>query len=240
MQTITRSSPRSLARMAGLFQLLEGVTATFGQVVVLGKLVDFRDAAATATNILSHERLFWLGFASSLIGVIFHIAWALLLYDVLKPVNRRVSLLAVYVILVGCAIQAVTIVLYLTPLLILHAASALNAFSQGQLQALGLVFFRLNDYAFDTYLVFFGLWCLLIGYLIFRSSFLPRILGILLAIAGLAWLCYLSPPLARSLFIPYIAGASALGEIPIMLWLLIVGLHNERWYKQAEAANLCQ
>jgi uncharacterized protein DUF4386 len=88
MERITEASPHSLARMAGVFQLLEGLTATFGEVVVLGRLVVFGNAAATAANILGHERLFWLGFASSLIGVVFHFAWALLIYDLLKPVNR--------------------------------------------------------------------------------------------------------------------------------------------------------
>jgi hypothetical protein len=223
--------------MAGVFQGLEGVTATFGQVIVLGRLVVFGDAAATAANILRHERLFWLGFASSLIGVVFHITWALLLYYLFKPVNRRVSLLAAFVILVGCAIQALTSLFYLAPLLVLRGGNSLSAFTAEQLQALALMFLRLNAYAFDIYLVFFGLWCVLIGFLIFRSIFLPRVLGLLLAIAGLGWMTYLSPPLAHQLFLPYIAGASALGEIPLLLWLLVVGVNAQRWNEQAGAAG---
>src|SRR5579859_5252743 len=84
-------SPRTKARIAGVFQLLEGLTSTGGQVVILGSLVVAGNAAATAANILGHEQLFWLGFASSLAGVAFHIAWALLFYELLKPVNRSVS-----------------------------------------------------------------------------------------------------------------------------------------------------
>jgi Domain of unknown function (DUF4386) len=106
-----------------VFQLLEAITAPFGQVIVLDRPVVSGNAAATAANILGHERLFWLGFASSLIGVVFHIAWALLMYLLLKPVNRSLSLLAAFVILVGCAIQAFTSLLYLAPLLILQAGS---------------------------------------------------------------------------------------------------------------------
>ena len=219
--------------MAGVCQMLEGTTATFGQVIVLGSLVVFRNAAATAGNILAHERLFWLGFASSVIGVVFHIAWALLLYDLFKPVSRRVSLFAAFVILVGCAIQALTSVLYLAPMLILNAGNSLSAFTAEELQALAYVLIRLNGYAFNTYLVFFGLWCVLIGFLIFRSTFMPRVLGVLLAIAGLGWMMYLVPPLAIALFIPYIAGASALGEIPLLLWLLVVGVNAQRWKEQA-------
>jgi len=239
MHRTAESSPRTLARMAGVFQALEGTTATFGQVIVTGRLVVFGSAAATAANILGHEQLFWLGFASSLLGVVCHIVWALLLYDLFKPVSRRISLLAVLVIVVGCAIQALTAVLYLAPMLILNApGSSLNALTAEQLQALAYVFVRLNGYAFNTYLVFFGLWCVLIGYLIFRSTFMPRILGVLLAIAGLGWMMYLVPPLAIHLFIPYIAGASACGEIPLLLWLLIVGVNSERWKEQARVAGM--
>src|SRR5712692_5253910 len=237
MERIVEASPRSLARMAGVSQVLEGTTATFGQVVVLGRLVVFGNAAATAANILGHERLFWLGFASSLIGVAFHIAWALLFYELLKPVNRSLSLLAAFVILVGCAIQALTSLLYLAPLLILQGGSSLSAFTPEQLQALALMFLKLNTYAFDVYLVFFGLWCVLIGYLIFRSTFLPRILGVLLAISGLGFVTYLYPPLAYRLFMPYIAAASALGEVSLELWLIVMGVNAQRWKEQVRAAE---
>src|ERR1700687_579027 len=191
MERIAEASPRFKARMAGAFQLLEALTATCGEVIVLGRLVVAGNAASTAANILGHQRLFWLGFASSLIGVGFHIAWALLLYELLKPVNRSLSLLAAFVILVGCAIQALTSLFYLAPLLILQGGSSLSAFTPEQLQALALMFLKLNTYAFNIYLVFFGFWCILIGYLIFRSTFLPRILGVLVAISGLGWVTYL-------------------------------------------------
>src|SRR6202041_498935 len=91
LEGITETSPAFKARMAGVFQLLEALTSTCGQVIILGRLVVVGNAAATAANILGHERLGWLGFASSLIGVVFHIAWGLLLYDLLKPGQRRVS-----------------------------------------------------------------------------------------------------------------------------------------------------
>jgi Domain of unknown function (DUF4386) len=237
MERVAEASPRLKARAAGVFQLLEALTATFGQVVVLGRLVVSGNAAATAANVLGHERLFWSGFASSLIGVAFHIAWALLIYELLKPVNRSLSLLAAFVILVGCAIQALTSLLYLAPLLILTGGNSASAFTGEQLQALALVFLRLNSYAFDIYLVFFGFWCVLIGYLIFRSTFLPRVLGVLLAISGLGWMTYLYPPLAYHLFIPYIAVASALGEIPLELWLIVMGVNVQRWKEQACAAG---
>jgi hypothetical protein len=234
---ITEASPRFKARMAGAFQLLEAITAACPGVFILDRLVVAGNGAATAANILGHERLFCLGFASLLMGVGFHIAWAFLMYELLKPVNRSLSSLAAFVILVGCAIQALTSLFYIAPLLILREGSALRAFTAEQLQALALIFVKLNSYANDIYLVFFGLWLILIGYLIFRSTFLPRILGVLLAISGLGWVTYLYPPLAYYLFLPYIAAASALGEIPLELWLIVMGVNAQRWQEQARAAG---
>ena len=235
-EQIAEASPRFKARLAGVCQLMEALTAAFGEVIIPGKLVVASNAAATAANILGHQRLFWLGFVLSLIGVAFHIAWALLMYELLNPVNRSLSRLAAFVILVGCAIQALTSLLYLAPLLILQGGSSLSAFTPEQLQALALVFLRLNDYAFQIYLFLFGAWCLLIGFLIFRSTFLPRILGVLLAISGLGWVTYLYPPLAHRL-LHIIDAASALGEIPLELWLIVMGVNAQRWKEQAGAAG---
>jgi len=226
-------SPKAKARLAGIFEALEGFTSAWGQVTVLGQLIVVGDAAATAANILQHETLFRLGFASSLLGVVFHLAWAFLFYQLFRPVNRSVSFCALLVILVGCTIQAVTALLYLTPLLVLTAGSSLSALTQQQLQALAYMFLKLNGLAMDTNLVFFGLWCVLTGYLIFRSTFLPRILGVLLVIDGFGWMTFMSPPLGHYLF-PIIAVACGLAEFPLQLWLLIFGVNNERWKAQAE------
>jgi hypothetical protein len=230
-------SPLFKARMAGARQLLEAVGATFGQVIVLGRLVVSGNAAATAANILGHERLFWMGFASSLMGVAFHIAWALLIYVLLKPVNRTLSLLAAFFVLVCCAMQALTSLLYLAPLLILQGGSSLSAFTAEQMQALAVMFLKLNQYAFNTDLVFFGFWCILTGYLIFRSTFLPRVLGVLVMVTGLGWVTYLYPPLAYRLSL-FITAASVLGEIPMELWLIVKGVNVQRWKEQASAAGM--
>ena len=236
MQRVAASSPRLKARMAGVFQLLEAITAAAPGVFILDRLVVAGNGAATAANILGHERLFWAGFASLLMGVSFHIAWAFLMYELLKPVNRSLSSLAAFVILVGCSIQALTSLFYLAPLFILQGGSSLSAFTAEQLQALAHMFVKLNSYANDIYLVFFGFWCILIGYLIFRSTFLPRVLGVLVAISGLGWVTYLSPPLAQHLS-PFIVAASALGEIPLELWLMVMGVNAQRWKEQASVAR---
>ncbi len=236
MEKIAETSPRLKARIAGVFEMLEGLTSAFGQVFVLGRLVVSGDPAATAANILGHERLFWIGYASSLVGVACHIAWTLLFYYLFKPVNRTLSLLAAFVGLVVCVLQALTSFLYLAPLLVLQSGSSLAAFTTQQVQSLAFIFLKLNSYAFEIDLVFFGLWCVLVGYLIFKSTFLPRILGVLLAIDGLGWMTYVYPPLASNLF-PFIAAASALAEIPLELWLVSMGVKVEPWKEQARAAG---
>ena len=235
IERITETSPAFKARMAGVFQFFEGLTSTSGQVIILGRLVVAGSAAATAANILGHERLYWFGFASSIIGVVFHLAWAFLMYELLRPVNKSVSSLAAFVILVGCAVQALAAFLYLAPLLVLQGGSSLSAFTPQQLQGLAAMFLKLNSYAFDTYLAFFGFWCILIGYLIFKSTFLPRVLGVLLTISGFGWTIFLVPPIAHRIF-PVIAAASALGEIPLELWLIVMGVNAQRWKEQASAA----
>jgi hypothetical protein len=226
------TSPRSLARMAGVCQLLEAITATFGQVIVLGRLIASGNAAATAANILGHAQLYWCGFASSILAVILNLAWAFLMYELLKVVNRRISILAMFVMLMSGAMLAVTALFYIAPLVILQGGGSLSAFTATELQALAAAFLRLNTYAFDLHTVFFGVWCLLTGYLIFKARFLPRVLGVLLMVSGLGWVLYLSPPLAVPLF-PFIAAASAIGEIPLELWLIVVGLNEAKWREQA-------
>src|SRR5438270_4766567 len=194
------TSPRSLARMAGAFQLLEAITAAGGQVFIFGRLVVSDNPAATAANIIGHQELFWFGFALSLLGVVFHIAYAFLFYELLKPVSRRLSFFAMLVLLIATAVQGLMAVFYLGPSFVLNAGKSLSAFNAEQVQALAYTFLKLNGYAFNTHLFLFGLWCLLVGILIIRSMFLPRVLGVLLAIAGLCWMIYIVPPLANRLF----------------------------------------
>jgi len=233
-EQVAGMSPRAKARVAGAFEALEGLTSAYGQVMVLGRLVVYGDAAATAANLLAHERLFWLGYVSSLCGVAFHVVWIFLFYELFQPVSRRLSLLAAFVGLVVCGLQALAALLYIAPLLILKGGSALGGFTPGQLQALAMVFLKVNAYAFDVDLVFFGFWCVLTGWLIFRSTFLPRVLGVLLAIDGLGWMMYVYPPFAHAVF-PVIAGASAVAELPLQIWLLMMGVNSERWKEQAGA-----
>lgn len=237
MGQIREASPRTIGRIAGVCQLAEAVTATFGQVIILGRMIVAGNAAATAANLLGHERLVWAGFASSLLAAVFHVAWAFLMYDLLKPVRRRLAQLALLVMLMGSVMLAVTALLYIAPLLVLQGGGSLSALTTGQLQSLASAFLKLNAYAFDIHTVYFGFWCVLTGFLIFKSTFLPRILGLLLVLSGLGWLLYLVPPFAVSIF-PVIAALSAVGEIPLELWLIVKSVNEQRWYEQAALAGM--
>ena len=228
---------RTLARVAGACQLAEAITATFGQVIVLGKLVVSGNAPATAANILAHERLYWAGFSSSLIASMLGLTWAFLMYDLLRAVNRRLAQFALLVMVMACAMQALTSLLYIAPLIVLQGGSLLSALTPAQSQALAALLLRLSSYAFDIHTAYFGIWCILTGALIFKSTFLPRILGILLTVAGLGWSIYVCPPVALPLF-PVIAGLSALGEIPLEFWLMLKGVNDQRWREQAHAAGI--
>ena len=210
------TSPQLYARMAGVSYLLGALTSVLGQMVVLGMFVVSGSATATAANILSHEPLFRLGFVSSLMTVPFHLVWAVLFYGLFKPVNKSVSLLAGFVMLVACAMWALSSLLYLAPLLVLQGKTSLSAFAREQLQALALMLLKLNAQAYDIGLVFFGFWCVLIGYLILRSTFLPRIIAVLEVLAGLGYMTLLWRPLTHYLY-PYNLALAGPGEISLLL-----------------------
>ena len=236
MERMAEASPRLKARTAGFFWLMTILTGAFamfagGSVVVSG------DAAATAANILAHESLFRLGVAANLVATACYLVATLLVYDLLKPVSRNLSLLAAFFSLAGCAIGAFSELFHLAPLVVLGGGQYLTVFTMEQLRALAYMFLRLNAQASIIGFAFFGLHCFLIGYLILRSTFLPRLVGVLMAFAGLGWLTFsfanlLSPPLGRSLSY-YIALPGALGELSLTLWLLVIGVNVQRWKEQA-------
>ena len=231
-ERIAEVSPRPRARITGVVYLLYFLTAAFGEFFIRGLVVS-GDASATANNILAHERLFRLSVAVGLIGTALYIAVTVLFYGLFKTVNKTVSLLAAFFSLVGCSIQAFGSLFRVAPLVVLEGSPYLGVFKVDQLQAVALMSIKLNVQATYIYLVFFGLFNLLIGYLIFKSTFLPRILGVLMALSGLGWLAFLSPSLANYLLI-YIEVLGIIAEASLMLWLLVKGVNVQRWKELEE------
>lgn len=244
MPRITEN-PRTLARLTGLFFLLTILGGIVAQAFISQRLINFTDAAATANNILSNKSLFTLGFTIYLIEMACQVTTATLLYQLLKPVNRTVALLAVLLELTGIGIKTVARVFYIAPLFVLGASpsggstavsSVLSGFTTEQLQSIALVLLKVNDSGAAVALAFFGFSTPLFGYLIFRSKFLPRWLGALVMVAGLGWLTFLYPPLGYRVFM-IIAPIGLLSALVKILWLLIRGVDEDKWKEQARAAS---
>jgi hypothetical protein len=176
MKRIAETSPRLKARMAGVLYFFSLLTAGFTETFVRGRL----------------------NYAGGYIAIAGMAAMTLISYDIFKPVNRSVSMIAVLFAFMGLTFEAL------------------------RLQPLGL----------NIALVFHGFYCILLGYLIFRSTFLPRILGALMAFAGLGWLTYLSTPVVNHLS-PYNLASGLLGDVSVYLWLLVMGINVQRWAEQA-------
>jgi hypothetical protein len=234
-QPIRETSPLLKARIAGVLYLLTIMTGIFAQAFVSEKLVVSGDAVATAINILTHKIFYELGFTFYLIEMACQIAVTALFYDLLKPVNGSLSLVAAFLGLAGCVIKMVSRLFYIAPLLVLGGAHYLNVFDLKQLQALALLFLKVNDRGAGIALAFFGFYALLTGWLILRSTFLPRVLGVLSVVGGLGWLTFLYPPLGYRLFL-YLAAFGILGAAALILWLLVFGVNEQRWKEQASAA----
>jgi Domain of unknown function (DUF4386) len=234
------ASPKLYARVAGLLYLIVIVAGIFAEIFVRGRLVVANDAAATAHNIVTHELLYRLGFAAELIEILCGVFLALIFYELFKVVNRRIALLVVFFNLVGAAIESVNLLNHLAPLTLLGGGSYLSAIPVDQLQAQAFLSLKLFELGFAISLVFFGVFCLLLGYLIFRSGFLPRIIGVLLAFQGLCYAInsftdFLAPRYSAIIF--SILTVSAVGEISLCLWLLVMGVNVPRWEKRAAESS---
>lgn len=241
MERLRDTSPRLQARIAGGLYLIVIITAGFAEIFVRGRLVVRGDAAATAANILAHESLYRLGGAADLVNLACDTALALLFYELLRPAGRSLSLLAAFFRLMHVAILAVSTLGHFAPLIFLGGAHDLSVFSPEQLQEMVLVSLRLHGQGYNITLVFFGFSSLLLGYLIFRSTFLPRILGVLLAMAGLGYLInsfanFVAPAFKASISL-YILLPSGIVELSLTLWLLMFGVNAQRWKEQAGAVG---
>lgn len=229
---VSEISPQVYARVVGILYLFTISAGIIAQMGISNGIVVVDDAATTASNILANRNLFQLGFTIYLLEMASQIAQTVIFYMLLKPAGRSVSLLALFFGLVGCIIKTVSRLFYIAPLLVLGEAHYLDVFTLDQLQALALLLLRVNDLAAGMALAFFGFSTLLNGFLIFRSTFLPRILGILSILGGFGWLTFLYPPLGNQL-LPYILVIALIGSISQILWLLIKGVRVEQWKRLA-------
>ena len=217
---------KKAARIAGAVYLSLVLTAPFSLLYVPGKLIVRGNAAATASNILTHEMLFRLCIVSELLSSVIFICLGLALYRLLSGVNKTWAGAMVALVLVSAAVGFLTGLNYVAALTLFRGDDFLAVFEKPERDALAYLFIRLHNQGEFMNEIFWGLWLLPFGMLVYRSGFLPRFLGVWLMLACFGWLVL---SLIALLFPPYyetafkIAQPVMLAELAIMLWLLIKG-----------------
>jgi hypothetical protein len=204
--------------------------------VVRARLVVSGDPMATANAISSAQLLWRTGIAGDLLMHVLDLPVIVVLYLLLKPVNESLALLATFINLIQTAILAANKLNLLVPLFLMGEADYLKAFSPAQLQTLSYLAIKAHGYGFGIGLIFFGVACLVRGYLIFQSGYLPRIFGPLMLLAGSSYLInsfasLLSPAVAAALS-PAILIPAFVGELSLCLWMIVKGVDLPQWQRR--------
>jgi hypothetical protein len=232
-------SPQLYARAGGAMYLIIIVAGGLGEMFVRNGLVAAGDAAATAHNLMASSALWRIGVAGDLLQHVCDVGLAMALYVLLRPVNRNIALLALLFDLVAMSVFVANKLNLMLPMFLLGDAKYLEAFTPEQLQALSYVAVRAHGYGFGIGLIFFGCECIVLGWLIFRSGYLPKFLGMLMPIAGVCYLInsfalILAPKLADAMF-PAILLPCLIAELSLCLWLLIKGVDLPKWNERMRA-----
>ena len=227
--------PTTLARSAGALSLLVLFGGVVAQALIADRIVVRGDAVATAAHIAAQPKLWTAGFTFFLFEMSAQVAMASVFYVLLRPVDRTAALLSLTFGLVGATIKTLARGFYYAPLFVLGGAEYLKVFSEGQLPALAYLFIRINNNIAGIALVFLGLSTFFQGYLIAKSTFLPRFLGWIAMVSGLGWVTYAYPALGSKIFYPLILLA-IVGLLLTSGWLLVKGVDEERWREQASHA----
>ena len=214
------------AHMAGLLYLALAVTGVFSLLYVPSTLIVFGDAATTADNIRSSELLFRAGILSGLVSSVIFVFLALALYRLFKEVNRRQAMLMVILVAISVAISFANTINQLGALNALSGAYFLSVFDKSELDSLAYLFVRLNSWGIQIIQIFWGLWLFPFGVLVYKSGFIPKVLGVLLIIAGFGYVL----DTFMFLILPQYDGVLSTlimifetAELPIIFWLLIMG-----------------
>jgi hypothetical protein len=216
------------------------VGGIFAEIGVRGRLVVAGNPAATAQNIAAHDLLYRLGFAVEVFYLLCNVPITVLLYDLFKVVHRKWAVVMALFSAVGTAVEGVSMLAHYAPLIFLGKESYLSAFTTAQLQTAAYLSLRMFEHGFMIALTFFGFFCITLGYLIFKATFIPRFIALLLAIEGVLYLTnsfahFIAPAFGDRVF-PFLA-ASGIAEISFCLWLLIAGVNVQRWNEQAAVAG---
>ncbi|HCY75440.1 MAG TPA: DUF4386 domain-containing protein [Ignavibacteriales bacterium] len=221
-------SLKKIARVAGFLYLIIILAGGFAEAYVREGLTVTGNAAATAQNILASEQLYRFGFVADLVVLIAGTILSLIFYILFKAVNRNLSLLALIFSILASSVMAVNLLNQQAPLLLLHNSTYLKAFSIEQLQTQSLFFLNLQSQGYNISLFFFAFYFPIIGWLVYKSNFLPPVLGFIYMMAGIGYLVnslawFLSPHIAVYLF-PYVLLPAFIGESSMSLWLIFKGV----------------
>jgi hypothetical protein len=227
--------PRLLARIAGALYVIITACALFAYLYVRDQVIDTDDMARTAANFVAREQLYRSGFAAAVIVVVSNLFLGFILFELLQVVDSRLARLALVFITASATLEAVNLSNYLEPLFSFTLPEYARAFDAAGRQALARGPIKMFGYAFSVSLTFFGVFCMLVGILVFRSKFLPAVLGVLMMVAGVTYWVN-SFRLFLALPIPYIQWVTLVSEVALALWLLVVGVNEEKWRAQAGVA----
>ena len=239
------NSIKKTARFAGLVYLLIAIIAILANSFVLESLIIPGDAATTANNIMANELLFRSAIASFMVLVILDVVVAWALYILLKPVNKNLAMLAAWFRVVFATILGIALHNFLSVLQLLSGADYLKVFETEQLEAQAMLFLNAFNYTWLIGLTIFGLHLFILGYLIFQSSYIPKIIGILLVVSSLGYITdsfanFLLPNYAdyEALFLLIVAIPAIIGELSLTFWLLLKGVNIKHWERRvAQAQN---
>jgi hypothetical protein len=233
---LAETSPSARGRVLAALYLFVIAAGIVAQAVISDGFVVRGDAARTAANIVANTSLYRLGYTIFMLEMIAQVAVSALFYDLLKPVDRSLARLTAIVGITGAGIKTMARLFYYAPLLLLGGAPYLAAIPQAQLEALSFTFLRINSQGAAIALVFFGFETLLRGWLMFRSGFLPRVLGVLSMVGAIGWLTWLWPPLGSQTFM-VVALFAIVSVILTTGWLLVRGVDDEKWRARAALAQ---
>ena len=227
------ASNKRTARLAGLLYFVVVLTGIFSLLYVPSKLIVYNNSSTTFHNIASSESLYRLGIVSSLICYTFFLFLPIVLYKLLKPVNEDYAKIMVVLAVVSVPISFINIQNKFAVLSLVNGSNHLNSFSAIQLQSQVLFYLKQYDYGILIVSIFWGLWLFPFGYLIFRSGFIPKILGLLLMLGCFGYIlnflgsCLISN-YSKMGISSYISLPASLGEIGTCLWLLIIGTKTKK------------
>jgi hypothetical protein len=232
----TNTSIQIYARIGGVLYLIIIVVGIFSELFVRDKLIVSGDPSATAHNIMASEMLWRISIAGGIAMLACAVVLALILFVILRPVNQNLALLAVFFNLISISVEAIIKLNLIDALFLLVNTNFQQEWQASELYAQVYRLVILHSSGYNISLVFFGLNCFFWGYLIFKSGFFPKILGVLLIICcvcyvvnSFAW--FLDPIFAGIIF-PYILVPCFIAELSMCLWLIIKGVSTSKWMEQ--------